>query len=368
MPSHSSFADPKRRLALGDYLCLFLMGLFNPVARTLRGLQQASHFKQVQRRVCTRPVSLGSFSEVQHLVDPLVLEHIFAELAAQVAEKDTLPAALRVQKWMARDGSLFAALPRMSWALYGGGREGFVNNAVRLNLSYHLLKEAPAAAQITVGKACERAALREQIKAGDAYVGDRYYSEHYAFFGELSAKGCHYLIRLIEKTVATTVLAELPVTAEDRRAGVMRQAMVRLGSERTLSEELRVIWLTGQSGQLIMLATNLKADQLAAGDAALLYKHRWQVEYFFRWVKCLMGCGHWLAESPRGAAIQLYLALIGALLLQLDLGRRPSKRVWELLQWHQCGMLEDKELTRLLQRQLASEEARRRREAVLTKS
>ena len=368
VPPDGSFTDPKRRLALGDYLCLFLMGLFNPVARTLRGLQQASGFAQVQKEVCTRRVSLGSLSEAQHLVDLPLLEHIFAELAAEVAEKDTLPAALRVQKWMARDGSLFAALPRMSWALYGGGREGFVNNAVRINVSYHLLKEAPVAAKITVGKACERAALREQIKAGDAYVGDRYYSEHYAFFAELSARGCHYLIRLVEKTIATTVVEELPVTAEDRSAGVMRQAMVRLGSERTLSEVLRVIWLTGQGGQLIMLATNLQAGQLSAGDAALLYKHRWQVEYFFRWVKCLMGCGHWLAESPRGVALQLYLALIGALLLQLDLGRRPSKRVWELLQWHQCGMLEEDELTPLLQRQLAAEESARQKAAAKKKS
>lgn len=362
-----SFTDPKRLLTLGDYLCLFLLGLFNPVARTLRGLQQASGFAEVQRKVCTRRASLGSLSEIQHLVALPVLEHIFAELAAEVAEKDALPAALRVQKWMARDGSLFAALPRMSWALYGGGREGFVNNAVRLNLSYHLLKEAPVAAKITVGKACERAALREQIKPGDAYVGDRYYSEHYAFFAELSAKGCHYLIRLVEKTIATTVVEELPVTAEDRSAGVMRQAMVRLGSARTLSEVLRVIWLTGAGGQLLMLATNLPAEALSAGDAALLYKHRWQVEYFFRWVKCLLGCGHWLAESPRGVAIQLYLALIGTLLLQLDLGRRPSRRVWELLQWHQCGMLGDGELTPLLQRQLAAEEAARQKAAAKKK-
>ena len=78
-----------------------------------------------------------------------------------------------------------------------------------------------------------------------------------------------------------------------------------------------------------------------------------------RWVKCLLGCGHWIAESPRGVSLQLYLALIGALLLQLDLGRRPSKRVWELLQWHQCGMLDDQTATSLLQKQLAAEEKKR---------
>ena len=87
---HPSFADPKRHLALGDYLSLFLLGLFNPVARTLRGLQQASALPRVQAEVCGRPVSLGSFSEAQHLIDPALLEEVFAELAAEVTGGEDL--------------------------------------------------------------------------------------------------------------------------------------------------------------------------------------------------------------------------------------------------------------------------------------
>ena len=73
-------------------------------------------------------------------------------------------------------------------------------------------------------------------------------------------------------------------------------------------------------------------------------------------MKCLMGCGHWLAESPPGVTLQFYLALIGALLLQLDLGRRASRSVWELLQWHQMGMMDDAEPAAQLTAQLAREE------------
>lgn len=134
---------------------------------------------------------------------------------------------------------------------------------------------------------------------------------------------------------------------------------MRLGSARSRSERLRFIWVRGDNGEILHLATNRRPEELSAADAALLYKKRWQVEYFFRWVKCLLGCGHWLAESPRGVAIQLYLALIGAMLLQLDLGRRPSKRVWELLQWHLLGMLDDATLAQELSRQLTAEERQR---------
>lgn len=362
-PLHRSFADPKRRLALGDYLSLFLLGLANPVARTVRGIVQASGLAGVQEKMGVQKVSLGSFSETQHLLDPALLENLFASLAGELPDLSALPAALRTERWMARDSSLFAALPRMAWALYGGGREGCVNNAVRLHVSFDLLKDAPASLQITPGKTCERATLRQEIacQPGGAYVGDRYFGEHYGFFAQLSAKGCRYLIRVIDRGIEPTVEEELPVSAEDAQSGILRQAWVRLGSKknRNQSERLRYLWLRGSNGQILHLVTNLGPEELRAADAALLYKKRWQVEYFFRWVKCLMGCGHWLAESPRGVTSQLYLALIGALLLQLDLGRRPSKRVWELLQWHLLGLVDDATLAQKITHQLAVEEQAR---------
>ena len=138
--------------------------------------------------------------------------------------------------------------------------------------------------------------------------------EHCALFGELSAKDCRYVIRLIEHGEAPKIIEELPVSAADAQAGIERQAMVILGKH-ARNETLRLIWLRGCAGQIIHLVTNLRPEELCAGDLALLCKKRWQIEYFFRWIKCLMGCSPWLPESPRGVAVQLYLALIGALLL-----------------------------------------------------
>ena len=53
--------------------------------------------------------------------------------------------------WTARDGSLFAALPRMSWALYGAGRSG-THKAARLHLNYRVLSGKPVRAQVTEGR------------------------------------------------------------------------------------------------------------------------------------------------------------------------------------------------------------------------
>lgn len=363
---HRSFADPKRQLLLGDYLSLFLLGMLNPVARTVRGLVVASRLPGVQDGICRRPVSLGSFSEAQQLVEPALLEQVFAHVSAQWAAAQGAMRADRpgpaAQRWLIRDSSLFTALPRMAWALYGGGCAGTAN-AVRLHVSFDLALAAPVQARVTTGKTCERVALREDLQPGDAFIGDRNYGQHYAFLTYLSRQGCRYLIRLIDRGAEPTVEEELPVSAADAAHGVEHQAWVRLGrtQDRTLSERLRWIEVRGGNGELLHLATNLPPAELSAADAALLYKERWQIEYFFRWVKCLLAEDrwHWLAESPQGVALQFYLLLIAAVLLQLDLGRRPSKRVWELYQWYLCGMMDDAVLTRELARQLAAEAQRR---------
>jgi hypothetical protein len=356
---HRSFSDSGRKLALSDYLSLFLFGLFNPCVRTLRGLCEVSHLGRVHEEICERPVSLGSFSEAQHLLDPGLLEEVFGRLS-QAVPGHPPGSGLGRWEWLARDGSLFAALPRMHWALYGGGNAGSPNRAVRLHLSLNILADKPQTAAIRAGKICERKVWRTHWQRGQAYVGDRLFGEEYRVFGELEALDCKYVIRVWELAVVT-VEEELPVSEADRRAGVQRQAWVRLGcNQRNQSVRLRMVWVRTRLGNPIQLATNLTPEALSAKVVWLLYKERWKVELFFRWIKCILGCRHWLAESPAGVAIQMYLALIAALLLQLHFGRRPNKRMMELIQLHQMGIATNEELAAGLARQLKQIQARQK--------
>ncbi len=355
LTAHPSWNDSLRRLQAADYLSLFLFGLLNPVVRTMRGLCAASRLEKVQREVCGRSVSLGSFSEAQHLLDPALLERVFEDVVKELpphphpGQDQRLPSH---RPWLARDGSLFRALPRMSWALYGGGR-GSTSRAVRLHLSFNVAEGQPARAQVTVGRRCERGVWAEQLRDGEAYIGDRYFGESYKLLGQLDKRGCSFVLRLREEAVIQ-VEEELPITQAERGARVLRQAWVRLGSrQRTCSIRVRVLWIQKRHGEQMLLVTNLSPSQLSADLVALLYRKRWQVELFFRWLKYLLDCRHWLAEGPKGPAIQLYLALIGAVLLQLYSGRRPSKRMLELLQFYMLGIASVEELTRGLERERA---------------
>ena len=345
---HPSWNDPQRRLFYTDYLSLYLFGLLNPVVRTMRALCGASHLQRVQEEICSRAVSLGSFSEAQHLLDPALLEKVFTDLAAEVHGPQRTDSPLKAHDWMAHDGTLWRALPRMSWALYGAGRGG-ESRGVKLHLSFQLADDKPVRGTVRRGKDCERAVWRSRWEPGDAYVGDRYFGEDYGLLGRLSVAGCAYVLRLREEA-AINVEEELPVSQADQAAGVVRQAWVRLGV-RTRSARVRVVWVEAEGHKLI-LVTNLSPEDLPAELVSLLYRKRWQVELFFRWIKCILGCRHWLAESPEGVTLQVYLALIAALLLQLYTGKRPSKRMMELIQFYLLGVASLEELTAGLEREL----------------
>jgi hypothetical protein len=346
-PLPASWDNLNRQLTALDYLSLFLFGLLNPVTQTLRGLSAASDLARVQEEVCSRRVPRATFSDAQAVLDPTLLEEVFADLSAQIP---TAPADARLGQWqwLAQDSSLFTALPRMAWALYGGGEpkaNGKVSRAVRLHLSLHVLDDKPVRATVRPANQCERKVWREHWEKGAAFLGDRNFAQNYRLLSQLENKGCAYVLRLREQA-HIAVEEELSVSAQDRASGVERQAWARLGKDpRTQSGRLRVVWIVG-AHEPVILVTNLPPEHLSGALVSQLYRQRWKVELFFRWVKCILGCGHWLAEGEGGVTIQIYLALIAALLLQLYTGRRPTKRMMELIRWYLCGVASGVELER----------------------
>ena len=163
------------------------------------------------------------------------------------------------------------------------------------------------------------------------------------------------MVRLRDQAVVN-VQEELALTAADRQAKVIRQAWVRLGGKGyCLDLPLRVVWVQTPK-EVLILGTNVAPEELSAAEVALLYKQRWHIELFFRWLKCILGCRHWLAESPQGVAIQIYLALIAALLLQLHTGRAPNRRMMELIQFYLLGVATLDELCAGLEREQARQQ------------
>ena len=330
---------PERKLLESDYFSLFLFGLLNPVVDSMRGLCAASHLKRVQEDVCTRPVSLGSFSEAQGVFDPELLKQVFLELAGQIPTSwgDSRLAHLADSLKLV-DGTLLPALPRMHWALWLNDE----NRAAKLHLKFTVLRQAPSDALVTHGNSCERKELRKFMKKGETIVGDRYYGLEYGFLEELRKLGISFVFRIRNKP-RMEIVEELPLTESDRAAGVTWQGMVRLG-DKWQGEPIRVVKVE-VDGKELLLATDLEIE---AELIALIYRYRWQIELFFKWIKSILGYRHLMAESPEGLAIQTYSALIAALMLQLLTGKRPTKRAMELIRFYLMGHAELEEVMSLL--------------------
>lgn len=331
--------DPKRKLLQEDYFSLMLFGMLNPVLDSMRGLCAASQLDRIKEDVSGRAVSLGSFSEAQAVFDPEVLKNVFLDLASEssTAWGDPRLSPL-ADKLKLIDGSLLPALPRMHWALWLDEK----NRAAKLHLKFKVLKQSACDLVITPGKCCERETLRSFLEPGETIVGDRYYGLEYGFFNELRALQVSFVIR-IRNNPQVEVIEELPLSEADRATGITWQGRVKLGKNWE-GDPVRLVKVEA-NGKELLIVTDLEIEAELIG---LIYQYRWQIELFFKWLKCILKCRHLLAESERGVEIQIYSALIAALMLQVLTGKRPTKRQMEMIQFHLLGYIGLEELIKAL--------------------
>lgn len=357
-PQTDGVGGRKRLLHEDDYLASFLFAQFNPVIDSMRGLCACSDFARVQEEVCGRHLSLGSFSEAQHVFGSERLEKVFAKLIRTSPDAIAPPLGIsRTSCMQLVDSTVIAALPRMEWAEWRHLNHE-THCAVRLHLKFNLLRGEPGKASITPARTCERIAFKDMVNPGEFYIGDRNYGRDYQLLKHLEEERCGYLVRLCEKA-AQTVIEELPITAEDRTAGVVSDQLVRLGARgRRYHGPVRVIRIEKEEldEPLILVTNRLNPGTHSAALLAGIYHKRWEIELFFRWFKCVLGRAdqwHWFAESPEGVAIQIYSALIAALLLSRRVGKLPTKRVMEAIRFHAMEVVSAEELEGVLSKVLA---------------
>tara|TARA_B100000949_G_C14258677_1_gene441799 strand:+ start:90 stop:1295 length:1206 start_codon:yes stop_codon:yes gene_type:complete len=334
-----------RTLFFDQYASLILLYFFNPVLTALRSIQQASGLKNVQKALGCSETSLGSLSEASRVFDADFLKKVLNDLASRLGPLGNNRETKLLADLTAVDGSLLPALPKMVWALWNfAGKK-----AARLHLHFEVFKQAPVKAVVTHGKSCEKKAMHGMLEAGRFYVMDRGY-EQFRLFQAIIDAGSSFLCAVREQ-MTWTVLAERPLSEAARKAGVIFDAEVSLGGKKAvgvLKQSLRVVVIKtdktdkdGQPCNLVLITNRLDLD---AELISLAYRYRWQIELFFRWMKCVLGCRHLLSTCQNGVEIQVYMALIASLLITMWTGRKPTKRTYEMLCLYFQGWAELDEL------------------------
>ncbi len=340
-----------RTLHYDQYASLMLLYFFNPVLTALRSIQQASTLKNVQSKLGIKRTSLGSLSAASQIFDPELLTPIISELASQVG---SLNLDKRLQDLdvtvVAVDGTLLKALPKMLWALWLDKD----HRAAKIHLEFDVLKGVPLRAQVTDANSNERTQLKSSLSSGKLYCLDAGYRE-YQLLDSIIQKKSSFVVRLQDNTSYETI-KEHQLSKADREAGVIFERTVRLGCKARrdiLSRPVKIIQihyfdervLSGykrksrvsskktfrtRSPEHTLLIVTDRTD-LPAELIGLLYRYRWQIEIFFRWFKCILGCQHLLSLSQNGIQIQIYCAVIASLLIRLWTGRKPTKRTFEMI-------------------------------------
>ena len=195
----------------------------------------------------------------------------------------------------------------------------FSHNAVsaKLHLIYDPDADQPIYALVTAGNVHDITPAKTMpIEAGATYVFDLGYYD-FGWWATLDAQGCRIVTRFKSHT-KLAVCTDLPLPdgspiLSDRIGHLPeRMAKSRKNPFKDPVREVRVMTETGK--ELRLLTNDLDAS---AQEIADLYKRRWQIELFFRWVKQTLKITHFLGTSENAVRIQIAVALIAFLLLRL---------------------------------------------------
>ncbi len=337
-----------RKLFFDQYASLLLLYFFTPALTSLRALQEATGWEKTREKLGIETTALGSLSAASRIFDASHLEAIIHELAVQAVPLSTGPEAQALKGLTAVDGSIFAGMSRMAWALWNGPQ----SRAAKLHLHFDVLKAVPCQAAVTPAACSETGQLQAMLQAGRLYVLDRGYAD-YDLFAKIIGAGSSLVARVKDST-AFTVEQERPLSDAAKRAGVIRDVILcRLGTSHHkdhLKRPMRLVIVKtidrdGKANELWLITDRL---DLEADLVALAYRHRWTVELFFRWLKCILGARHLIAHSRNGVTLQMYAALIVSLLIVLRVGRKPTKRTYQTIQFYLVGWVTDEEFERHL--------------------
>ncbi|MDZ4317847.1 MAG: IS4 family transposase [Phenylobacterium sp.] len=203
------------------------------------------------------------------------------------------------------------------WARFSKGAHPRGVCGAKAHIIYDPDADRPLYLSVTPARVNDIVAARAMpIEPGATYVFDLGYYD-FAWWARLDAAGCRIVTRLKANTPLTPVeersLPEGSQLVYDR-VGFLpaRQAAAWANPFQDPVREIGVVLDDGRSLRVVSNDLDAPADEIAA-----LYRRRWAIELFFRWVKQTLKIKHFIGRSENAVRIQIAVALIAYLLLRL---------------------------------------------------
>ena len=200
----------------------------------------------------------------------------------------------------------------VDWARFKAGVCG-----AKTHVIYDADADCPIYAAVTASNVNDITAAEQMpIKPGATYVFDLGYYD-YQWWAQLDDAGCRIVTRLKKNTPLQLVEEnKLPAGGNiiSDRIGFLpaRQAYSR---HNPMSAAVREIRVRTDAGKILRIVSNDLDGE--AEEIADLYRRRWAIELFFRWIKQALNIKHFVGTSENAVRIHIAVALIAFLLLRL---------------------------------------------------
>lgn len=196
---------------------------------------------------------------------------------------------------------------RLPWALYHGERSG-----IKLHVSFTNTTEMPLQVVETTGLKHDGPIGVELEDKRFILVADRaYFSiekvDRYVKTGQ------DFVLRLKENIQLNRKKALKRTVVDD--SNIVSDFTCTLGTAQNQTKKRhRVVEFTDYEGAIVRVITNLR--DVTAEEIAGMYKERWAIESFFRWIKQNLNVPVLFGTTPNAVFSQLFAALIAYVLLK----------------------------------------------------
>jgi hypothetical protein len=299
-----------RRLTTRDQFIALLYGQLSG-AESLRTIEGAlaSHAHRLYH-LGAREASRSTLADANAKRPSAVFGALFAHLVARAGRG--LRRKMGEAVYLVDSTGLRLSELSADWARFSNGVCG-----AKLHIVYDAAAEHPIDAAITPARINDITAAQElPIVAGATYVFDLGYYD-YAWWAKLDESGCRIVTRLKSNTRLTIVREKQVKKGGPVLSDRIGHLPARLAASRNNPFEapVREICVRIEGGKVLRILSN--DIDAPASEIADLYKRRWQVELFFRWIKQTLKIKHFLGTSENAVRIQIAVALIAYLLLRL---------------------------------------------------
>jgi putative transposase len=218
--------------------------------------------------------------------------------------------------------------------------------AVKLHVGLDHDGLLPTFMTITDGKCHDITAARSlQLPKGSVVVMDRGYND-YAWYNQLNSQGIFFVTRL-RKNARYRVAERRSVIKSKGLTSDQTIHLTGTKSSNCLIALRRIGFKDAKTGIQYYFLTNNFA--LAASTIAEIYKARWQIELFFKWIKQNLKIKSFLGTSRNAVMTQIWIAICVYLLLAyLKFSSQISKSFQQILRLLQLNLFDRRDLRSLL--------------------